>query len=131
MSNAGNIVKNIKSLHNIIISQHKSRRNRSGIKWLNRFMSEIKGSGIIERADHNGKKGSYLLIDGNSWQNACRQLKRSAVPNFVMWEEGEFYSFLKSQLMVTGRNRAKSDLKVNNKSAGAKRLSANKGANQK
>ena len=64
-----------------------------------RLMSEIKSVGCIEKMAINGGQGTYLVIDGQSWQDACRDLGVSTAPSFVMWEETAFFSFIQSQLM--------------------------------
>ena len=99
MSNVENVMKNIESLHDLIVRQHKDKKNTTKIKRFNAFMSNLKSVGMIEGADFNGHKGRYLLIDGYSWFSACKLLKNNVVPNYVIWEENDFFSFLKAQII--------------------------------
>jgi hypothetical protein len=100
MSNNRNVIQNIISLHNIIMLQSNKSINPEGIERLNKFVSDLKGVGLIEGMALNGRKGRYFLIDGQSWNNACRSLGRSAAPSFIAWEESDFFEFLKSQFII-------------------------------
>ncbi|MHC4211973.1 MAG: hypothetical protein ACYSWP_01245 [Planctomycetota bacterium] len=105
MSENKNVIQNIISLHNIILSQSKRHINSEGIEQLNRFVSDLKSVGLIEGMALNGKKGRYFLIDGHSWEKACQRLGESAEPSFIAWDETAFFEFLKSQFMSTGKKR--------------------------
>ena len=98
MSDVDDVMENIESLHDLIVRQHKSKKNQAQIKRFNAFMSNLKGIGMIEGANFNGHKGRYLLIEGPSWFRACKLLQHNGTPNFVIWEENDFFSFLKDQI---------------------------------
>lgn len=106
MSNSRNVIQNIISLHNIIISQREKHINSDGIKKLNRFVSDLKSVGLIEGMALNSRKGRYFLIDGHSWESACHGLGESVAPSFIAWEESEFFEFLKSRFMARDKPRA-------------------------
>ena len=107
MSDVKNVMQNIEFLHDLIVLQHRDKKNIPRIKRLNTLMSNLKGVGIIEGADFNGHKGRYLLIEGSSWFNACKLFKHNGVPNFVIWEENDFFSFLKEQITHSGTQRSR------------------------
>ena len=106
MSNNRNVIQNIISLHNMIMLQRKKHINSEGIERLNKFVSDLKGVGLIEGMALNGRKGRYFLIDGHSWENACHRLGRSVAPSLIAWEEADFFEFLKSQFMALGKPQA-------------------------
>ena len=106
MSKNGNIIQDIVTLHNMIVSQRKKQMNPEGLKQLNMFVSDLKSVGLIEGIALNGGKGRYFLFDGHSWNSACHRLGRSATPNFVAWEEADFFEFLKSQFVALGKSQA-------------------------
>ena len=106
MSNNRNVIQNIISLHNMIISQRKKHVNSDGIKQLNMFVSDLKSVGLVEGMALNGTEGRYFLIDGLSWENACHRLGRLVVPSFIAWEESKFFDFLKSRFMVLDKPKA-------------------------
>ena len=92
------VMEKVLAIHGLM--SHGSRRGRSpDIDRLNQLMSEIKSVGCIEKMAIDGGQGTYLVIDGQSWQDACRDLGISMAPSFVMWEETAFFSFIQSQLM--------------------------------
>ena len=99
MSDKKNVIQNIVSLQNTILSQRKKHVNSEGIEKLNRFVSDLKSVGLIEGMALNGRKGRYFLIDGHSWQTACQRLGEPAEPNFIAWDETDFFEFLKSRFM--------------------------------
>lgn len=88
----------ILSLDKLIISQQKTSNNPTGLKRLQDLIDIIKGVGMIEGANIDHKDGRYFLIDGSSWQKACKELHQPITPNFIMWEESEFFLFLESLL---------------------------------
>ena len=110
MSNKKNVIQNIISLHNMIMLQRKKNLNSKGIERLNKFVSDLKGIGLIEGMALNGRKGRYFLIDGHSWKNACHRLGKTAAPSFIAWEEADFFEFLKSQFMTQDKAQASKKL---------------------
>ena len=96
MSNNKNIImEKILSLDQLIISQQK--KNAPALKKFDKLIQNIRGVGLIEGIEYNGKnEGRYFLIDGASWQKACQELHQTIIPNFIMWEEADFFSFLES-----------------------------------
>ena len=106
MSNVHTVMHNIESLHDLIVRQHKDKKNTSRIERFNTFMSHLESVGMIEGADLNGHKGRYLLIEGSSWFNACKSLRNNGIPNFVIWEENDFFAFLKAQITNSATQRS-------------------------
>jgi len=106
MSDKHNIMQNIISLHNMIISQHNYHANTLGIEKMNRLINEINEVGYIEGVGIKGIEGRYFLIDGESWQHACRNLEMKIFPSFVMWEESDFYAFLESVLQTSHQDKS-------------------------
>ena len=49
----------------------------------------------------------WFLIDGKSWYEASRKMKIETIPNFIAWEESEFFSFLDSLLKPLGQRSNK------------------------
>ena len=103
MSDSKNVIQNIISLHNTILSHRKNHINSDGIEQLNKFVSDLKSVGLIEGMALNGRKGRYFLIDGPSWKNACQRLGESAEPSFIAWDETDFFEFLKSRFMAADK----------------------------
>ena len=68
-----------------------------GIKVLN--------SRTRDKARFQGMSGRYFMIDGNPWCRAIRRLKATAVPNYVIWEETDFFSCLDSLLTVLSKSK--------------------------
>lgn len=93
-----NVMGKILSLDQLIISQQKGSRNSTGLRRLHRLIENIKGVGMIQGSVLNHGNGRYFLIDGASWQRACEELKSTITPNFIMWEETDFFTFLESLL---------------------------------
>ena len=102
MSRIGSIMKKILVIQRRLVSQKPKRGRCPGLERVNQLMSNIRGVGLIEEMKINGSEGRYLIIDGRSWQRACRGLKMSTAPSFIMWEESEFLSFLESDLVAAG-----------------------------
>jgi ParB-like chromosome segregation protein Spo0J len=105
MSNENNAIQHIISLHNLILSQHQRNGKANGVERMNRLIKEINEVGYIEGLGIEGIQGRYLLIDGKSWEQACRDLTEKVVPSYVMWEETDFLSFLKSLIANQDKNR--------------------------
>lgn len=101
MSNNNNTIQNIISLHNLILSQHRHGEKDVGVEKMNQLLKEINEIGFIEGLGVEGIKGRYLLIEGRSWEHACRNMHDVITPSFVMWEETEFMTFLKSLITST------------------------------
>lgn len=91
------------ALQDILVSQKPRRGTSRGLERLNRMMSSIKRVGCVEKMPLNGTEGTYLIIEGRSWEDACRDLGLAVAPTFVMWEETEFLSFLRSQVVLEGK----------------------------
>ena len=93
-----NVMSRILSLDQLIISQQKRNRNCIGLKRLHSLIENIRGIGMVQGAVLDHGDGRYFLIDGASWQRACAELKNTITPNFIMWEETDFFAFLESLL---------------------------------
>ena len=107
MSNNDIIMQKILSLDRLIISQQKKNRDSPALKELNKLIHNIKGVGLIEGTAFNGgNEERYFLIDGASWQKACQEIHQTIIPNFIMWEEKEFFSFL--EYLITNSEKTKS-----------------------
>jgi hypothetical protein len=65
---------------------------------LHSLIENIKGVGMVQGPALEHGDGRYFLIDGVSWQQACEELKHTITPNFIMWEETDFFAFLESLL---------------------------------
>ena len=91
------------ALQDLLVSQQPGRGTSRGLERLNRMMSSIKRVGCVENMPLNGTSGTYLIIEGRSWEVACRDLGLTAAPTFVMWEEMEFLAFLRSQVVLEGK----------------------------
>ena len=98
MFNKENVMSKILSLDQLIISQEKGSRNPTGLKRLQSLIKNIKGVGMVQGPVFDHGDGRYFLIDGASWQRACEELKDTITPNFIMWEETDFFTFLESLL---------------------------------
>jgi len=93
-----NVMSKILSLDQLIISQQRRNRNSIGLKRLHRLIENVRGVGMVDGAVLDRGYGRYFLIDGASWQRACKELKHTITPNFIMWEETDFFTFLESML---------------------------------
>ena len=98
-----NVMGRILSLDQLIISHQKRSRNSKGLKRLHSLIENIKGVGMVQGPALDHGDGRYFLIDGASWQKACGELKSAITPNFIMWEETDFFTFLESLLL--GRDK--------------------------
>ena len=99
------VMNRILSLDQLIISQQKGSRNSTGLKRLHSLIENIKGVGMVQGPALDHGNGRYFLIDGVSWQRACEELKYTITPNFIMWEESDFFTFLES--LLQGSNKRK------------------------
>ena len=95
MPRKSQVMEKILELQDLLVSQDS---NASSLQRLNMLIANLKTVGLIEGVVLNGEKATYLIIDGESWRDTCQRLHAKGLPNFVMWEEGEFVSFLQSQL---------------------------------
>ena len=89
----------------MIMLQRKKHINSEGIERLNKFVSDLKGVGLIEGMALNGRKGRYFLIDGHSWENACQRLGRSVAPSFIAWRKQIFLNFSNPNLWLWVNHR--------------------------
>ena len=103
------VMNRILSLDQLIISQQKGSQNPTGLKRLHSLIENIKGVGMVQGPALDHGDGRYFLIDGTSWQQACEELKHTITPNFIMWEETDFFAFLESLL------QGQDDRKTNSK----------------
>jgi hypothetical protein len=97
------VMAGVLALQDLLVSRKPGRGASRGLERLNRMMSNIKRVGCVEEIPLNGTKGTYLIIEGRSWEDACRNLGLDAAPTFVMWEETEFLSFLRSHVVLEGK----------------------------
>ncbi len=102
MSHENTVIDRILSLHQHIITLHRNLRDDRVLKKVDDFMLSLQNVGLLEGIEVNGKRGRYFLIDGKSWNDARRKMEIEAAPNFVIWEESEFFSFLDSLLKPLG-----------------------------
>jgi len=96
MSNKDNVMEKILSISNQLVSLKKKFGNAASTERLNKFLSSIQSVGTIDKIEINGNQGRYFIIEGHSWENACRALKLFATPGFIMCEESELFSFLET-----------------------------------
>jgi hypothetical protein len=108
-------MKAILSLHENMLTMQKECLDPNVIKRVDNFMLELKGVGLVEGLEISGFRGRYFLIDGSSWCRACRKLNANPVPNFVIWEESDFFSYLDSLLAVLVKSKKNSGRKHINK----------------
>lgn len=102
----------ILSLHDHMLAKQEECSDPGLIKRIDDFMSELKNVGMVEGLEIGGMRGRYFMIDGNSWCRANRKLKVTAVPNFVIWEETDFFSYLDSLLTVLVKSNKNHNHKV-------------------
>jgi len=107
MSNKNNIMDHLVTLHSVLVSQHKDQGNRAGIETMKQLISDINDVGYMDGLGLQGVDGRFLLIEGQSWQHACRNIDNEITPSFVMWEESAFLSFLESILRSPGKDGSK------------------------
>ena len=100
-----NIMQRILSLDQLIISQQKKNRNQTGLKRLQNLIDIIKGVGMVQGVGIDKENERYFLIDGASWQRACEELHQAITPNFIMWEESDFFLFLESLIQSSDKHK--------------------------
>ena len=103
-----NVMNRILSLDQLIISQQKKNPNQTGLKRLQSLIGIIKGVGMVQGTGINEESERYFLIDGASWQRACEELHQAITPNFIMWEESDFFLFLESLLQSSNKHKTRS-----------------------
>jgi hypothetical protein len=94
------VMQRILSIDQMISSQQKNG-NPMALNLLHNLIETIKNVGMVQGTGLGDNHGRYFLIDGVSWQKACGELKQPITPNFIMWEETEFFSFLESLVRNT------------------------------
>ena len=102
MSHKHTVIDSILSLHQHIITLHRDFGDDLLLKKVDDFMLSLQTVGLLDGIKINGKGGRYFLIDGKSWYEASQKIKIEAIPNFIVWEESEFFSFLDSMLKPLG-----------------------------
>lgn len=112
MSPSNRVLKMILSLHDHLVEKQAECEDQSIIKQIDDFMSELKNVGFVEGLEIAGVRGRYFMIDGSSWCRANRKLKGTAVPNFVIWEETDFFSYLDSLLTVLSKSNKRQNHKI-------------------
>jgi len=96
MSNRNVILEKILSLDEIIKSQNQTDHNQSGLKKLNKAFELLKNIGLVDGIQGVGGDKRYFLIDGITWRQACNELNQPTTPNFILWEETDFFTFIES-----------------------------------
>ena len=96
MARKNKVPEGIVSLHNRIVDKQKEIRSPEVLRLVTKYIAELRFVGVSEGLEIGGRPAKLLYIDGDSWRNACRILKSSAAPNFVIWEEEDFFSHLDS-----------------------------------
>lgn len=99
------VLKAILALHDHLLDKQTECSDPGIISRLNEFMAELESIGLVEGLQIGGMSGRYFMIDGNSWCRAIRRLKATAVPNYVIWEETDFFSCLDSLLTVLSKSK--------------------------
>jgi len=102
MSHEHTVIDSILSLHQHIITLYKDSGDDQLLKKVDDFMLGLQTVGLLDGIRINDKGGRYFLIEGKSWYEASRKIKIEVAPNFVVWEESEFFSFLDSLLKPVG-----------------------------
>ncbi len=91
----------ILSLHETIIAHHRESGDEGLLKKVEELMGRFQSMGLLEGMERHGIHGRYFLFEGPTWMEAAEKLEMEAVPNFVLWEESEFFRFLESVLRPT------------------------------
>ena len=107
MSHEITVIDRILSLHQHLIRLNSELKDDQLSKKIDDFMLGLETVGLLDGIKLNGKKGRYFLIDGKSWYEASRKIEIEVIPNFVVWEESEFFSFLDSLLKPLGYRKNK------------------------
>lgn len=92
------VIDSILSLHQHIILLHRKYADQELLNKLDDFMLSLQTVGLLDGIHIHGKEGRYFLIEATSWKEVTQRLRINAVPNFVLWEESEFFTFLDSLL---------------------------------
>lgn len=112
MSHNSRVLKAIFSLHEHMVTMQSECTNPELLKQVDDFMSELNNVGLVEGLEIGSLRGRYFMIDGNSWCRAIRKLKATAVPNFVIWEEIDFFNYLDSLLTVLSKSNKNNNHKL-------------------
>ena len=96
MSNKSVIVEKILSMDEIIISQKQKHHDSSALKKMNKAFELLKNIGLIEGIQTEGRDKRYFLIDGTTWKRACNELNQPFTPNYILWEEADFFTFIEN-----------------------------------
>lgn len=104
MATNAEIADKILGLQNLLLSKRRYNGQAKIVKSIERFLSLIKGVGIIENLPINGSKDKYLIIEGDSWKKAHDELNIGDNPDFVIMEECHFFTLLQNKLN-NGHNR--------------------------
>ena len=107
MSHKQTVIDSILSLQQHIIMLHRDFGDHAVLKKVEDFMLKLDTVGMLDSININGKEGRYFLIDAKSWIQASREMDIDVVPDFVVWEESEFYSFLEHLLEPLKKRRKK------------------------
>ena len=94
MSNKSLVLEKILSMDKIILSQKQKYHDSSALKKLNKAFELLKNIGLIEGIQMEGEDKRYFLIDGATWRQACNELKQYSTPNYILWEEADFFTFI-------------------------------------
>jgi len=94
MSSKSVVLEKILSMDKIIKSQNQKKHGLPALKKLNKAFELLKNIGLIEGIQMEGRDKRYFLIDGVSWKRACNELKQPSTPNYILWEEADFFTFI-------------------------------------
>jgi hypothetical protein len=111
MSAKNHVIQKILSLENLIVSHQNDHSDPLVLDRFNQFIENLKGIGLIEGMGQNHQKARYFLFEGASWQKVCQEFKKTITPNFIMWEEAEFYSFLETLINTPDQLKSVSPIK--------------------
>ena len=109
MSANKKVLKSIISWHEHMVAEAEECSDPGLLKKIEDFMSELKTIGIVDGLEIGGIQGRYFMIEGKSWFHANRKLKSTAIPNFVIWEETDFFQYLDSLLTVLSKSKIKTN----------------------
>jgi hypothetical protein len=96
MSNKSVVLGKILSMDKIILSQEQKKHDSSALKKLNKAFELLRNIGLIEGIQMEGRDKRYFLIDGTTWRRACNELNQPSTPNFILWEEADFFTFIEN-----------------------------------
>jgi hypothetical protein len=103
MSEQKSVFEKIIALQNTLITQKRKDGSCPGLERLNKLLSNIKRIGFMENIQLDGTDGRYLIIDGISWQQVCKDLHVAPIASFVLWEERAFLGFLETHVIPSPR----------------------------